>query len=100
MARVRSGKTLSEHKADRATVVRDALLAAGIVAPEMERMAADVLSADGLPRFIWTETPHPATYAVTLLQAIAEQQRWRAQYEAAKNIAEAVDGHSATDKPP
>jgi hypothetical protein len=101
LARVRSGKTLSEHKADRATVVREALLAAGIVAPEMERMSADVLSADGLPRFIWTdETPDPATYAVTLLQVIAEQQRWRAQYEAAKNIAEAVDGHSATDEPP
>ena len=36
-----SGKTLAEHRADRATVVREALAAAGIVAPEIERMAAD-----------------------------------------------------------
>jgi hypothetical protein len=99
-----SGKTLSEHKADRATVVREALLAAGIVAPEIERMAADVLSADGLPRFIWSdETPDPATYAVTLLEAIAERQRWRAQYEAAKQAAQpagAVDIHSAIGSDP
>jgi hypothetical protein len=100
-----SGKTLSEHKADRATVVREALLSAGIVAPEVERMAADVLSADGLPRFIWTdERPEPSTYAVTILQAIAERQRWRAQYQAAKRQAaaatETVDNCSATDTGP
>ena len=72
-----SGKTLSEHKADRATVVREALLSAGIVAPEVERMAADVLSADGLPRFIWTDDrPDPSTYAQVILASIAERQRW------------------------
>ena len=37
-----SGKTLAEHKADRATVVREALEAAGMLAPEIERMAATV----------------------------------------------------------
>ena len=72
-----SGKTLSEHKADRATVVRQALLSAGIVAPEVERLAADVISADGLPRFIWTDdTPDPSTYAQVILASIAERQRW------------------------
>jgi hypothetical protein len=50
-----SGKTLSEHKADRATVVREALLSAGMVAPEIERLAASVRATDGLPRFVWTD---------------------------------------------
>jgi Replication initiator protein, pSAM2 len=35
-----SGKTLSEHRADRSAVVREA---------DLERMATDVLSPDGLP---------------------------------------------------
>ncbi len=56
-----SGKTLGEHRADRATVVREALLAAGIVAPEVERMAATVTLPDGTPRFVWTDSrPDPA----------------------------------------
>jgi len=50
MSRDWSGKTLAEHKADRATVVREALLSAGVAAPEIERMAADVKASDGLPR--------------------------------------------------
>ena len=80
-----SGKTLQEHRADRATVVRETLLNAGIVAPEIGRMAANVLCADGLPRFIWTDdTPDPATYAQVILASIAERQHWRAQYQAAK----------------
>ena len=55
-----SGKTLAEHRADRATVVREALQAAGMLAPEIERMAATVLATDGKPRFMWTDTrPDP-----------------------------------------
>jgi hypothetical protein len=45
-----SGKTLGRHRADCATVVRQALAEAGIVALESERLAADMLSADGEPR--------------------------------------------------
>jgi hypothetical protein len=44
-----SGKTLSEHRADRSAVVREALQSAGMAAPDLERMAIDVLSPDGLP---------------------------------------------------
>lgn len=100
-----SGKTLKRHRADRADVVREALHAAGILAPEIERMAADITSADGHPRFVWTDTqPDPHTYAAVLLASIAERHRWRAQYDAAKTAAAAarasVDGHSATDQPP
>jgi len=93
-----SGKTLGRHRADRAGVVREALLAAGILAPEIERLAADTLAADGKPRFVWTDTkPDPNTYARVLLASIAERHRWRAQYQAAKQV---VDGRSATAKPP
>lgn len=43
--------------------MRQALDAAGIVTPGIERMAADVLAVDGLPRFVWTdEQPDPSTY--------------------------------------
>ena len=92
-----SGKTLTEHKADRATVVREALESAGMLAPDVERMAADVLSPDGLPRFIWTdEQPDSTSYTLTLLRAVAERQRWRAQYDQAKTAAGAVDNRSAT----
>ncbi|HET9872064.1 MAG TPA: replication initiator, partial [Propionibacteriaceae bacterium] len=95
-----SGKTLTEHKADRATVVREALFAAGIVAPETERLAATVTLADGTPRFIWTDTrPDPATYARVLLASIAERHRWRAQYEAVKQTKAPVDSASATGPP-
>jgi hypothetical protein len=91
-----SGKTLSEHRADRAAVVREALLSAGMVAPELERMAASVMAPDGLPRYVWADSrPDPASYAQVILAAVMERQEWRAQYEAAK----AVDGVSATGPP-
>lgn len=96
-----SSKTLSQHKADRATVVREALLAAGIVAPETERLAAKVTMPDGSPRFVWTDTrPDPVVYARVLLMSIAERLRWRVQYEAVKQAAALVDNCSATGPPP
>jgi hypothetical protein len=95
-----SGKTLKQHKADRAIVVREALLAAGIVAPEIERMAASVTLPDGSPRFVWTDTrPDPRTYARCILHSIAERLRWRQQYEQAKAAARPVDNCSATGPP-
>jgi hypothetical protein len=64
-------------------------------------MAADVLSADGKPRFVWTDTkPDPQLYARIILNSIAERQRWRAQYEAAKAAREPVDSLSATGPAP
>ena len=88
-----SGKTLAEHKADRATVVREALEAAGMLAPEIERMAATVTMPDGSPRFVWTDTnPDPITYAQVIMAAVAERLRWKAQYEAAKEHVAQQDG--------
>jgi hypothetical protein len=91
-----SGKTLKEHRADRATVVREALLEAGILAPEIERLAASVTMRDGEPRFVWKDTkPDQATYARVILRSVSERARWRAQYEAAK-ARRAVETVSAT----
>ncbi|MCW2806035.1 MAG: hypothetical protein JWN06_4252 [Propionibacteriaceae bacterium] len=63
-------------------------------------MAADVLAADGQPRFVWTETrPDPLLYARIILASIAERHRWKTQDEAAKTIQPAVDSVSATAGP-
>ncbi|HET9647919.1 MAG TPA: replication initiator [Microlunatus sp.] len=102
-----SGKTLAEHKADRAAVVRETLLTAGVMAPETERMAATVQLPDGSPRFVWTDTkPDPRIYARVILASVLERQRWRNQYEQAKQelgktLTGAVDNSFRnSDRPP
>ncbi len=88
---------MKQHKADRATVVREALLAAGVVAPEIERLAATVTSADGKPRFVWTDTKTDLhTYARVILESVMERARWRAQYDTAKTVQPGVQPGSAT----
>jgi hypothetical protein len=106
VSRAWSGKTLREHKADRATVVREVLAAAGIEAPSTDRIGADVLAQDGLPRYVWRPVPAgDASYATTVLLSIAEAKRWRAEYEEARRRlddparAGPVDGRSATTPP-
>jgi Replication initiator protein, pSAM2 len=96
-----SGKTLSEHKADRATVVREALTSAGIDAPELDRMAASITLPDGSPRFVWTDTrPDADIYARVILASVLERQQWRTLYQAAKACQVPVDSLSATNRPP
>jgi hypothetical protein len=100
-----SGKTIAQHKADRADVVLETLLSAGIDAPELDRMAAAVTLPDGTPRFVWTDTrPDHDTYVKVILQSVVERQRWRAQYEEAKTVAAAAAGPvhsgSTTGQPP
>lgn len=99
-----SGKTLAQHKADRATVVRAALEAAGIDAPNARRMAVDELADDGTPRFVWENVPLDARdYATAIAESIAQATQWRHQYEHAKALLSAqepppngpVDSHSA-----
>ena len=85
VSRAWSGKTLSEHRADRASVVRQVLSEAGIEAPEVERMAADVLAEDGLPRFVWEDVPvAERDYVRVVLASVKEAHRWRREYESAK----------------
>jgi hypothetical protein len=80
-----SGKTLSEHKADRATVVREVLAAAGVEAPATGRLSADVLAGDGLPRYVWEPVPiSEGQYATSVLLSIKQALRWRSEYETAK----------------
>lgn len=50
-------QTLQEHRADRAEVVRDVLLAAGYTVPARDRLSGSTLAADGLRRFVWSTLP-------------------------------------------
>ena len=60
-----TGKTLAQHAADRAEIVRAVLAEAGIDAPDRDRCSATATAADGTPRFVWsrvgptTRTPSP-----------------------------------------
>jgi hypothetical protein len=99
-SRLWSGKTVDQHKADRAEVVRQTLLSAGIDDLDLDRMAATVTLPDGTPRFAWTDVrPDHDTYVRIVLDSIGERQRWRAQYEQAKTLAAAA-GVSTVAKPP
>ncbi|MCM0622457.1 replication initiator [Nocardioides bruguierae] len=83
-----TGKTLTDHRADRADVVRQTLEAAGIDSVELDRLAADTKRPDGRPRYEWRlwnahEAPVPV-YRIVLTRAIAERIRWQADYQSAK----------------
>ncbi|GGO94416.1 hypothetical protein GCM10011584_35380 [Nocardioides phosphati] len=68
-----TGKTLTDHRADRADVVRAVLEEAGIEPPEARRLAADVLDADGLPRFIWEDVPvEQRNYTAAIARSIRQ----------------------------
>jgi hypothetical protein len=85
-----SGKTLTQHKADRAAVVRAALEEAGVDPDDHD--ALSITGSDG--RFDWEvigrSRVDEATYATAIAQAITARQRWRRQYEAAKAQAAAA----------
>jgi hypothetical protein len=86
-----TGKTLSEHKADKATVVAEVLAAAGMEMPDTNRCSATAVAPDGRPRYLWSAwRPKDRTtplYRQVMAQAIDERMRWRAQYEKAKERA-------------
>lgn len=87
-----SGKTLTEHKADRAAVVRAALEAAGIEPPAANRMAAETLHEDGRPRFVWDDVPlSQYDYGRVVMATVIEARRWRAQYDRAKELLAGTD---------
>ncbi|WP_051426093.1 replication initiator [Jiangella gansuensis] len=99
-----TGKTLDQHRADRAAVVRAVLAEAGIEMDDHDELSATATRPDGQPRFVWTVT-HPGdvdgpTYARLIAHALAQKQRWRTQYEHAKTRAgPAVLDLSATAQP-
>ena len=100
-----TGKTLAQHKADRADVVRQVLKEAGIDAPDADRLAASVLHSDGKPRFVWEDTkPDQRDYPAIIAASLRQARAWRSQYEEAKKLAaqresppgsRPVDSHSA-----
>lgn len=100
-----SGKTLSTHRADRRAVVEQVLEAAGIEPQAAGRMAADVLTNDGKPRFVWEEVPvTQADWAHVVMQSMLDRRRRKAQYEQAKTLLAGadpppVDNRSATPPP-
>lgn len=83
-----TGKTLQRHKADRAEVVRQTLLAAGVEVPELERLDTDVVRQDGEQRFQWriwdAGEDRAPVYRTVLSRAITKQVQWRTDYQAAK----------------
>jgi hypothetical protein len=107
VSRLWTGKTLTDHAADRATVVREALAAAGIAMPDQDRCSAGMLDSHGRPRFVWRPVDpaglDPAVWRHAVLASIRQRQRWRNQYEHAKTrLADTGDGPpgvSATPDP-
>jgi Replication initiator protein, pSAM2 len=79
-----SGKTLAGHKADRAAVVRAALEEAGIDPDDHDELS--ISGTDG--RWTWEllgrSRVDERTYAAAIAEQITTRQRWRAQYETAK----------------
>ncbi|NED95847.1 replication initiation protein [Phytoactinopolyspora alkaliphila] len=86
-----TGKTLTEHKADRAAVVRTVLADAGVEMDDHGEFSATATRPDGQPRYHWStvkpgDTDAPS-YLRLIAHAITRRQAWREQYEAAKNRA-------------
>lgn len=97
-----SGKTLSDHRADRAAVVRQVLEAAGYNPHEADRMSTETLADDGSPKYHW-QTVHlpPEKASEAIIQSVFERRRWRNEYDRAKTAvmsnAPPVDGNSAIE---
>ena len=103
MSRQWTGKTLTEHKADRAEVVRQTLAAAGVEMPDSDRFSATAADDEGQPRFIWTAVDPRTdddlpTWGGLMTRALVERIRWRTEYEQAKRTGPTPDETcSATD---
>jgi hypothetical protein len=78
-----SGKTLAEHKQDRAAFIREALDAAGISKPETDRT-----------RLQWSPVqagdPHVPGRVELLMQMISQRLKWRAEYTHAQDVLAAL----------
>jgi hypothetical protein len=87
-----SGKTLAAHKADRAAVVRAALEEAGVDPDDHDELS--ISGSDG--RWDWEvlgrSRVDEATYAAAIAEAIETRQRWRREYEAARELTAARAG--------
>ncbi len=100
-----SGKTLTEHRADRRAA--QVLAAAGIDPGDGDQMAADLTLPDGTARYVWADVePGEVGYVAVIAASLRQANRWRAQYDDAKQLAAQrgsprggpVDSHSATGR--
>ncbi|WP_405063838.1 replication initiation protein [Kribbella sp. NBC_01505] len=87
-----TGKTLTDHRADRAEVIRQTLAAAGVDMDDQTAMSVtQTTSDDDQPRFIWTPVrpgdEDAPTQKEVLAYSITKRIRWREQYEHAKQRA-------------
>ena len=86
-----TGKTLTEHRADRADVVRQVLALAGFEVDDHDRLSATVLTGEGLPRYEWRiASPNSVdipSYRAVICSTISQSLTWRKQYEEAKKRA-------------
>jgi len=63
-------------------------------------MGVDQVLDDGSPRYVWEDVPMPeADYAMAIFASVRERNRWRAQYEAAKQKTAATTGPGGTGPP-
>jgi len=94
-----TGKTLTVHKADRRSAVRMVLEAAGVDPGEADRYSATQTCDDGTPRYAWLPVDYDdfPTYIAVIAASVAQRQRWRTQYEKAKQRAGPQFGNSATN---
>jgi hypothetical protein len=101
-----TGKTLTEHRADRAEVVRQTLAAAGVEMPDTDRYSAATDDGTGHSRFVWEPVDRAndddlPTWHGLMTRGINERIRWRTDYEQAKRAGPAPgDTCSATDHDP
>jgi hypothetical protein len=84
-----TGKTLTDHKADRRSAVQVVLEAAGIDLADADRCSATQVRDDGQPRYAWypVDRDDLPTYTEIIATSVAERERWRTQYEQAKERA-------------
>ena len=84
-----TGKTLTDHRADRRSAVRDVLEAAGADMTEADRCSASQLRDDGQPRYQWRPVDRDdlPTYTEAIARSVAQRIEWRAEYEQAKQRA-------------
>jgi hypothetical protein len=91
VSRAWTGKTLTQHRADRADIVRAVLEDAGITPPDARRLAADTLDELGRPRFVWHDIPaDERNYTATVVAAVRQARAWREQYTTARDRLDAL----------
>lgn len=98
-----TGKTLTEHRADRSAVVREVLAAAGVDMDDHTQLSANATRPDGQPRYQWQPVDpraDSASYIAAIGRAIQQRQRWRIQYDAARAATGPLPELSATTPEP